>query len=96
MISFKNFIFALLFLYLVGGYALKAHADAIGKFGIIVQPVADVKASFVDENFIFQAREGAQVQVLDVFVGEQKQVWVQIMLPNGQKGWVGQNTIGII
>lgn len=97
--TLRNILLILVFFYFAGGVILKTRISQPARFAVVLEPTVDVRASFVDENPIFQIQEGHEVQVLESHVidqNNQKKTWVKIMAPNGQKGWVQDAQVGVI
>lgn len=83
--------------YFVFGYHLKCDRARPGEFGIVLVPEVEVKASYLEkEKPIFVLHEGTKVRLIDRQELGKKKVWIRVALPEGQKGWVRENTIGRI
>lgn len=87
----------LIFAYLVAGYWIKSNLEAPGRFGIVLNPEVDVKASYLDtDESLFQLHEGTRVRIIDLQRFGEDKTWFRIALPEGQKGWVRGSEIGVI
>lgn len=79
------------------GYHLKKDAVTPGNFGIVIKSEIEVRASYLEsENSLFELHEGTKVRIIDQQGFNETQKWLKIILPQGQKGWVLTDDIGLI
>lgn len=97
VVTGKFAVLTLIYVYLVFGYHLKCNHSRPGEFGIVLLPELAVKASYLEtEKPVFVLHEGTKVRVIDTQNLGPKKNWIKLALPEGQKGWVKENTIGRI
>lgn len=96
-VSHTVLVLALFYGYFVFGCHLKTDQNRPQEQGIVLVPEVEVKASYLEkEKPIFILHEGTKVRVIDGQNFGEKNQWLKIALPEGQKGWVKSNTIGRI
>lgn len=97
VVSGRFAFLTLVYVYFVFGYHLKCSHSRPGEFGIVLLPELEVRASYLQtEKPVFVLHEGTKVRIIDMQNLGPKKNWIKVALPEGQKGWVKENTIGRI
>lgn len=66
-------------------------------WGVILRTEVDVRPTYLEQGkALFKLHEGVKVQVVGRQQFSDQDSWTQIRLPEGQKGWVKNEDIGII
>lgn len=87
----------LLFLYLTGAVVVKNKLETPGEFAIVLKPEVDVRAVYMaSEKPIFKLHEGTKVKITGSQSFGEDQKWLRVELPEGQKGWVESDVLGVI
>ncbi|MBI2340531.1 MAG: SH3 domain-containing protein [Deltaproteobacteria bacterium] len=64
---------------------------------MVLKPEIEVRPTYLEsEKALFKLHEGSKVRVIDEQKFGKKEAWVEVALPQGQKGWVRAEELGII
>lgn len=97
ILSLRSVLGLLILLYFAFGYYLKSDVAMPGRFAVVIKPEVDVKAIYmVKGQTLFQLHSGTKVRIIDRHEFNPNEKWLRIVMPEGQKGWVLADDVGVI
>ena|SRR3990167_4601038 len=89
----------LLVISLVVGFStwFKYDVERRKTWAVVVVPEVPIHPTYLESSSpLFKLHEGSRVQVVDYQKFGEKDAWAQVKLPQGQKGWVRLEELGMI
>ncbi|MBI4410942.1 MAG: tetratricopeptide repeat protein [Deltaproteobacteria bacterium] len=75
----------------------KYTVEGLQTWAVIVKPEVEVRSTYLESSgTLFKLHEGSKVRVIDYQKFGEKDAWALMRLPEGQKGWVRLEELGII
>lgn len=90
-------LFLVIFLVMGASTWFKYHVERFETWAVVVAPEVSVRPTYLESSgALFKLHEGAKVEVLAYQKFGDNDHWAQVKLPQGRKGWVKMEDLGII